>query len=109
MALSLQLTQTLPLSIEFDDTTGAAIQPAPAPDTAPVWTVSDTTIATLMPAADGLSAALVAVAVGTVTVSLTLVVTGTAFSASLSVPVVSAAVSVASIKIVPGTPTATTP
>lgn len=51
----LKITQKLPLSVEFQDKLG---NPAKV-DGAPVWAVSDETLATLSVAADGMSAELV--------------------------------------------------
>lgn len=53
--MKLKVTQTLPLSIKPVDAKG---NPATV-DGAPQWSVSDPTLATITPAADGLSAVLV--------------------------------------------------
>lgn len=101
---SLTTGQTLPLSIEFDDATGAAMPPS-VTDSPPVWTSGDPTIATVAAAADGLTALLTPVAVGGVVVTLVVLVAGVSFQASLTVAVNAVAPVLTSVKIIAGTPT----
>lgn len=104
MSTSMKVSQALPLSIEFDDPSGGIISPPPAPDATPVWTLSDSTLAGLSPAPDGLTAVLSAVAAGTVTITLTLAVAGQPWTASLSVSIAAAVPVVGGVQIIAGTP-----
>lgn len=89
MSATLALNQLGNLSIAFLDNSNppVAIVPTPTPDAAPVWTVSDTTVATLVADPTGLTAVLTPVAVGPVTVTLALTVGGVSFNATASITV----------------------
>ncbi len=107
MATTINVGQTLPLSIRYLDTTGQPMTTPPAPDAAPSWTNTDAAVATLTPAADGLTADALGVAAGSDVVDLTLMVGGVSFSASLDLTVdaVVPVQTLGSIEIVAGTPT----
>ncbi len=108
MATSINVGQTLPMTIEFLDSNGAVIPPAnlPALDAAPVWANSNVADAVLTVAAGSMTAELLGTVEGTATVTLTLSVGGVMFTATLDVTVsATGVVTVAAIRIVPGTPT----
>ena len=101
MAQILRVDEIDNLSIAAVDASGAPI--TPTFDAPPTWTLVDTAAsgATLVAAADGLSAVLTAGAVGTtVSVNLSGVIGGTTFTATLDVSFVASATGVASISIV---------
>jgi len=75
------------MSIVYLDQHGNPMLVTPVPDSPPTWTQTDSTVATLTVAADGLTASEQAVAAGSDVVSLTVVVGGVTFSASLPVTV----------------------
>ena len=107
MASSINVGQTLPMTIQYLDAAGNVLTGI-TPDAAPAW--SDTTPAsdTLTAAADGNSATALGLAAGSDTISVALSVKGTPFSAELALTVVQPAPPppvVASIAIVPGAPT----
>lgn len=85
------------LSLAAVDAKGNVVSPIPF-DSAPVWTNSDDTAATLAAATDGLSASLTPVKAGGVTtVTVSASIAGTPFSATLDVSVVAGAVAGLSI------------
>ena len=107
MATTINAGQTLPMTIEYTDSNGNKTSTWPT-DAAPAW--SDTTPATdtLVAAADGNSAtALGSAAGGDDTINLALSAGGVPFSATLALTVVPVVVAptLASIAIIPGTPT----
>ena len=107
MATTINVGQTLPMSIEYTDSNGNKTLTWPT-DGAPAW--SDTTPATdtLVAAADGNSATALGVAGGDDTINLALSAGGVPFSATLALTVIPAAPPapvLASIAIIPGTPT----
>lgn len=87
MAASLQVGQTVPLSIAFLDQNGQPMITQPTPDSPPSWTNNMPNIETLTVADGGMSATLAALAEGSDTVTLSLTVGGQAFSATLAVTV----------------------
>ena len=104
MAVSLNVGQSLPLSIEFLDQNGQPMATAPTTDAAPAWSNTTPAVESLVAAPGGLTAQAVALAGGTDTIHLNLSVGGVAFSATLDVTVVASQI-LTSIRIVPGTPT----
>ncbi len=107
MATTLNVGQTLPLSIRFLDQDGKEMSPTPTPDSPPQWAQSNSLAELLTQTADGLSATVVASAAGDDTISLDMSVGGRAFSAILQVTVAGVVVVpvLTGIEIVPGTPT----
>jgi hypothetical protein len=108
MATTLNVGQTLPLSIRFLDKNGQENPAgAPTPDTAPQWSQTNTSVELLTQTADGLTAAVQATATGDDTISLQLGVGGRTFNATLQVIVVAVqpTFELDHIEIVPGTPT----
>lgn len=63
----LSVGDTTTATVEFFDKAGKEVSVA----SVPAWTVDQAALATIAPAADGLSAVVTAVAVGTVTVTVT--------------------------------------
>lgn len=103
MSTSMNVGQTLPLSIAELDQNGQPMQSFVTPDSPPTWTQSDTSN-TLTVAADGLTATLLAATVGTDTLSLTVIAGGKTFTATLDVAIAAAPQVLTSVEIVPGTP-----
>lgn len=99
---NLKVNDQLPISIQTADEFG---NPTGAFDSAPTWSSSDTTVATVAPAADGMSA--VVTSPGGKLAGCTIQVSGTsagqAVQGSLQLNMVAG--DVASIVLVPGTPT----
>ena len=104
MVQQLRIDEIDNLTIAVLDASGNPVSPPVTFDAAPVWTLVDTGTssgASLVPAADGLTAVLTPGAVGaTVTVNLALSVGGTPFTATLDVTTVAGVSTVASIAIV---------
>lgn len=105
MATTIKVGQTLPMSIEFLDSNGNVVSPPPATDTAPQWSQNDSSVGTLSQSSDGMSAQEIGLAAGNDVISLDLVIGGKTFDATLDLTVEAVASQVASIRIVPGTPT----
>jgi hypothetical protein len=104
MATSLQVGQSLPLSIMFSDQNGSPMNVTPVPDSPPTWTNTTAATGGITPSADGLSASYAGVAAGTDTINLSVVVGGKTFAASIAVTVAAAAQVLTSVEIVAGTP-----
>jgi hypothetical protein len=85
------------LSIEYIDANGTVISPSPAPDSPPVWTNSDNTVATDAVSADGNTNVVTGFKAGTDAVGLSLVIGGVTFIATEEITVTDA---VASVRIV---------
>lgn len=107
MASSMNVGQTVPMSIEFLDQNGQPMAVTPTPDAAPAWAQTTPATDTLSAAPNGLSATAVGLAAGSDTIHLNLTVAGVAFSATLDLTVNAVAPSqtLTSIGIVAGTPT----
>lgn len=107
MANSLQVGQSVPLSIAFLDQSGNPMETVPTPDSPPSWTSNAPNIETLTVADGGLTATLTGVAAGDDVVALSLSVGGVAFSTNIAVTVTTEAPPaqvLTSIGIVFGTP-----
>ena len=105
MAITLNVGQSVPLTIAFLDQHGQPMATMPTLDAPAEWANSNAAVDTLAVADDHLSATDTAVAEGTDTVTLSLSVGGVAFSATLDVTVAAAPQVLTSVEIVPGTPT----
>lgn len=102
MASQLHIDQLGNLSITFADSTNNPIVPAPTPDAPPTWTVDDLTVATIVVAADGMSAVMTPIKVsGVSTVTLALVVGGTKWGAVMAVTIVAGAIASVAIVLTP--------
>ena len=88
------------MTIAFLDQHGNPMLIPPVPDSMPTWTQTNPETATLTVAADGMSAAEVAVAPGTDVVTLTVTVGGSTFSAALPLTVSPEAQVLTSVDIV---------
>jgi hypothetical protein len=107
MATSMNVGQTLPMSIEYLDQHGVPMTTAPLLDAPPVWANNTPATETLTAASDGHTASSLALAAGTDTVRLTLMVGGVQFAATLDVTVAAVVPiqTLTTIAIVPGIPT----
>lgn len=105
MATSINVGQTLPMSIEFIDTNGNTVSPAPTMDGPPKWSQNDSSVDLLTQTSGGLTAATQGTKAGSDVITLDLTIGGANFSATLDLIVAAAVSNIASIRIVPGTPT----
>ena len=106
MATSINVGQSLPLSLKFADAAGNDVA-NPNLDGPPQWANATPGTGALSQAADGLSATYQGVAAGADTVRVVLTAAGQSFTATLDLTVVAVAPApnFASVQIVPGTPT----
>lgn len=88
--LNLPLDKTITLTLFGRDSKRNRV--TPIFDTAPVWTNSDDTVATIAPTPDGSAALVTPVALGQTKVSVTAIVGGNTLSASVDVPVAAGAI-----------------
>lgn len=95
-------TEKVTIGIEIDDAKG--FPTGTAFDQPPAWSIDDTTIATLAPAADGMSCDVLGQAPGNANVSVAGVAAGVSYAGSLVVPVTAG--DPASIKLTAGAPVA---
>lgn len=95
-------TEKVTLTIELDDAKG--FPTGGAFDQPPVWSIDDNTIATLAPAADGMSCDVLGAKPGNCNVSVAGVAAGTSYTGTLAIPVTAG--DAAQIKVVAGAPVA---
>lgn len=104
MALTLNVGQSVPLTLTYLDQNGQPM--TVTPDSPPSWSNGNTTVDTLVVAADGESATDTAVTAGTDSIAVSVVVGGASFSASLALTVAPPPQVLTSVEIVAGTPVA---
>lgn len=104
MATTINVGQTLPLSIRFLDQNGQEMKATP--DTPPQWSQNDSSIDLLTQSADGMTAAAQGTAAGNDIIGVQLAVAGRTFNARLDITVAAIVPvqTLTSIEIVPGTP-----
>src|SRR5215472_3551478 len=90
MGTSLNVGDKGTYTFDYLDNQGRPITPPPTTDSPPTWTHTTPATATLIPSADGSSAALTATAGGNDTVNLKVVVKGTNYTDADSVTVAAA-------------------
>lgn len=95
-------TEKVTLAIELDDAKGFPV--GTGFDQPPAWSIDDTTIATLAPAADGMSCDVIGQAPGNANVSVAGVAAGVSYAGALVVPVTAG--DPAAIKLTAGAPVA---
>jgi hypothetical protein len=103
MATTINVGQTLPLSVKYLDASGNDITADVTPDAPPAWT--DTTPVTDTLTGFGSTATALGLAAGTDVITMDVTVGGVAFSATLDLTVAALVPVVASVEIVAGTPT----
>ena len=104
MALTMNIGQSVALSIAYLDQNGQPMTVQPTPDAPPTWTAGDPAVDTLTVAADGNSATDLALAAGADTLTLSVTVGGKTFGATLALTVVPPPQVLTSVEIVAGTP-----
>ena len=104
MATSLNVGQTVPLSIKYLDQNGAEMVPTPTPDAPPAWAQTNSAAALLTASADGNTATAKGTLAGDDVVQLDLAVGGKSFTATLDLTIVAAAPVLTSVEIVAGPP-----
>jgi len=87
MAATINVGQTLPLSIAYLDQGGQPMASTPFADAPPAWSHTDATVSDLTAAADGNTASVVGLASGADTITLSVLVGGKSFNATLSLTV----------------------
>lgn len=100
--LKMKDTEKVTLTIELDDAKGFPV--GAGFDQPPVYTIDDDTIASLAPAADGMSCDVIALKPGNVNVSVAGVAAGNSYAGTVAVPITAG--DAVSIKLTLGTPVA---
>ena len=83
VATSLNVGQTVPLSISYLDQNGQPMVPTPTPDSPAAWSQLDPTIQDLIAAQDGNTATATGLKAGSDTLQLTVIVGGQTFVATM--------------------------
>ena len=105
MSASLNVGQSVPITITELDQNGHPLTSPVVPDSPPAWSQSTPATGTLAVAADGMSAQYTGVAAGTDTIAATLIAGGNSYSAQVNVTVAAVAQVLTSIELDVGTPT----